>query len=72
MKKHGVGNWAHIRDDPELKFPGRSSVDLKDKWRNILKALERDAKRSSDDGGKDGGMGLEEDKCELLVRQKPV
>ena len=36
VEKYGLGNWAKIRDDPDFSFQeGRSSVDLKDKWRNL-------------------------------------
>lgn len=33
---HGVGHWAHIRDFYD--FGDRTSVDLKDKWRNLEKS----------------------------------
>ncbi len=32
-KRHGVGNWKAILSDPELRFNGRSTVDLKDRFR---------------------------------------
>ncbi|EIN05731.1 hypothetical protein PUNSTDRAFT_106713 [Punctularia strigosozonata HHB-11173 SS5] len=30
---HGVGNWKAMLKDPELRFDGRSAVDLKDRFR---------------------------------------
>jgi len=33
-RRYGVGNWAHVRDS--YKFANRTSVDLKDKFRNLL------------------------------------
>ena len=46
IKKHGLGQWKKIQDDGELFADGRSftacgvrsNVDLKDKWRNMLKS----------------------------------
>jgi hypothetical protein len=36
VSSYGLGNWAKIRDDPVFVFQdGRTSVDLKDKWRNM-------------------------------------
>jgi len=34
VKKHGVGNWATIHMD---FLPGRSNVDIKDKWRTMIR-----------------------------------
>lgn len=37
MQKYGLGQWAKIRDDSTYAFlEGRTSVDLKDKWRNMV------------------------------------
>lgn len=33
VKKHGVGKWKQILVDPDFSFVGRSSVDLKDRYR---------------------------------------
>ncbi|KAK5465370.1 hypothetical protein LTS15_001933 [Exophiala xenobiotica] len=33
VKKYGVGKWKQILDDTEFNFLGRSSVDLKDRYR---------------------------------------
>ncbi|RKF77661.1 MYB DNA-binding domain containing protein [Golovinomyces cichoracearum] len=33
VHKHGVGCWADILSDPSFVFNGRSSSDLKDRWR---------------------------------------
>lgn len=33
VHKHGVGCWADILSDPGFVFNGRSSSDLKDRWR---------------------------------------
>ena len=39
VRKHGAGNWAKMLSDPSLRFnPHRSSVSLKDKWRNLTQA----------------------------------
>lgn len=35
VERFGKGQWAMIRD--AYPFNGRTSVDLKDKWRNIEK-----------------------------------
>ena len=35
VEKHGVGKWALMLSDPDLIFTDRSSVDLKDRWRNL-------------------------------------
>ena len=49
VKKFGVGKWAFMLNDPSLFFiPGRSSQQLKDKWRNLtnpIKYSERILKR---------------------------
>ena len=37
VDKHGKGKWAVIRDDAAYHFNNRSSVDLKDKHRNLTK-----------------------------------
>mmetsp|Transcript_16749 Transcript_16749/g.25148 ORF Transcript_16749/g.25148 Transcript_16749/m.25148 type:complete len:552 (-) Transcript_16749:122-1777(-) len=39
IRKHGVGSWAEILQDPELsfRFCGRTNVNLKDKYRNLKK-----------------------------------
>ncbi|KAG9770755.1 hypothetical protein KCU88_g6536, partial [Aureobasidium melanogenum] len=33
VKKHGIGKWKQILDDPSFEFSDRSSVDLKDRYR---------------------------------------
>jgi hypothetical protein len=33
VQKHGVGSWAQIFEG--APFPGRTAMDLKDKWRNL-------------------------------------
>ena len=38
VKKHGYANWASILADRSFSFaPGRTNVNLKDKWRNLRK-----------------------------------
>jgi len=38
VQRHGAGNWELIRTDPELQILlGRSGVQIKDKWRNLVK-----------------------------------
>lgn len=39
VQRHGAGNWELIRTDPELELTlsGRSGVQIKDKWRNLVK-----------------------------------
>lgn len=39
VKKHGLGAWEVIRKDPEYGklLKGRTGVQLKDKWRNLVK-----------------------------------
>ena len=43
VRKHREGNWKSIINDPALKFHDRSTVDIKDKWRNMKKKAEREA-----------------------------
>merc|ERR1711916_71393 len=39
VKKHGAGHWSDIVSDSTLTFsPKRTNVDLKDKWKNLLKS----------------------------------
>ena len=40
VKVHGKGNWSHILQDPDFSniLKGRTGVNLKDKWVNLLKA----------------------------------
>ena len=33
VRKHGVGKWKQILDDPTYRFDDRNSVDLKDRYR---------------------------------------
>ncbi|CAM6032185.1 unnamed protein product, partial [Sphagnum compactum] len=35
VRKYGKGKWKAILSDPSFSFKDRSSVDLKDKWRNL-------------------------------------
>eukprot|EP00193_Tetraselmis_chui_P006474 CAMPEP_0177764988 /NCGR_PEP_ID=MMETSP0491_2-20121128/7742_1 /TAXON_ID=63592 /ORGANISM="Tetraselmis chuii, Strain PLY429" /LENGTH=326 /DNA_ID=CAMNT_0019281287 /DNA_START=246 /DNA_END=1223 /DNA_ORIENTATION=- len=38
VQRHGVGNWEAIRQDPEFKLLQlRTGVQIKDKWRNLVK-----------------------------------
>lgn len=39
VKKFGIGTWVRIVETGVL--PGRSNVDLKDKWRSMVKKEER-------------------------------
>ncbi|CAH1251201.1 TERF2 [Branchiostoma lanceolatum] len=36
VKKYGLGNWAKIKDN--FRFNGRTNVNLKDKWRQLIKS----------------------------------
>jgi hypothetical protein len=38
IQKYGVGKWAEIHEHYE--FDERSKVDLKDKWRNMVRNRE--------------------------------
>eukprot|EP00899_Mesostigma_viride_P002501 jgi/Mesvir1/12251/Mv00468-RA.2 len=38
VKKHGLGNWKPVLSNNAEQFVGRTTVDLKDKWRNLVKA----------------------------------
>lgn len=38
VSKYGVGKWSVIKKLSYSSFPHRTPVDLKDKWRNLLKA----------------------------------
>jgi hypothetical protein len=33
VARHGIGAWTNILKDAEFKFNGRTTVDLKDRWR---------------------------------------
>ena len=37
MEQHGVGHWKKLQQEQDLGH--RSDVDLKDKWRNIVKSV---------------------------------
>lgn len=43
MAKYSPGHWQKILNDPQFKdrLAGRTSVNLKDKYRNMNKARER-------------------------------
>ncbi len=41
VRKYGVGNWKMIQTS--YAFDHRTSVDLKDKYRNLMKAQGREA-----------------------------
>jgi len=37
VQKHGIGAWERMRHDPEfMVLKGRTGVQLKDKWRNLV------------------------------------
>ncbi|CAN8235261.1 unnamed protein product [Cochlearia groenlandica] len=38
VSKYGAGKWSEIKKLSFSTYPYRTSVDLKDKWRNLLKA----------------------------------
>ncbi|CAA7056621.1 unnamed protein product [Microthlaspi erraticum] len=38
VSTHGVGKWSVIKSRSGSRFAHRSAVDIKDKWRNLLKA----------------------------------
>lgn len=38
VSQYGVGRWSHIKKDLFSSSAHRTAVDLKDKWRNLLKA----------------------------------
>mmetsp|Transcript_41924 Transcript_41924/g.58603 ORF Transcript_41924/g.58603 Transcript_41924/m.58603 type:complete len:125 (-) Transcript_41924:1305-1679(-) len=38
IKKHGQGEWKKILEDPQYTFQLRTTVDLKDKHRNLVKS----------------------------------
>mmetsp|Transcript_41716 Transcript_41716/g.98967 ORF Transcript_41716/g.98967 Transcript_41716/m.98967 type:complete len:270 (+) Transcript_41716:498-1307(+) len=45
VEKHGLGAWAAILRDRELQFPmGATQVTLKDKWRNLVIAVQKGKK----------------------------
>lgn len=41
VQKHGKGKWKNIKNDISLRqmFKTKSAVDLKDKWRNVMKRV---------------------------------
>lgn len=42
VRKHGIGKWKQILEDPDLQFDGRSCVDLKDRFRVKMPDAYRD------------------------------
>ncbi|XP_071713759.1 uncharacterized protein [Rutidosis leptorrhynchoides] len=44
IKKHGVGKWRLILNDPRFasSLSNRNNIDIKDKWRNLLKYGDRE------------------------------
>ncbi|KAJ0241020.1 TRF-like 6 [Hirschfeldia incana] len=38
VSKYGAGKWSEIKKFSFSSYPHRTSVDLKDKWRNLLRA----------------------------------
>lgn len=64
MRKYGVGKWKLMRDDAGLTFDNRSTVDLKDKWRNLEKRrAELDAVIDAEEQPK-GGAGRPKKRAE--------
>lgn len=51
VKKHGVGRWTDILEDPEFKFDGRTGVDLKDRFRTCCPIELRGKSQNSLKGG---------------------
>jgi len=51
LRKHGVGKWKAIYDDPEFDFAHRLPLDLKDKFRNL-----KNKNRIPDDILRDNGL----------------
>ena len=43
VERFGLGKWAEIKKHTFDEASGRTPVDLKDKWRNLSKALARPA-----------------------------
>lgn len=39
VEQHGIGNWQKVHDACSALFGRRTTVDLKDKWRNLVKAV---------------------------------
>lgn len=39
VEQHGVGNWQKVHETCGTLFGRRTTVDLKDKWRNLVKAV---------------------------------
>lgn len=39
VEQHGVGNWQKVHETCGALFGRRTTVDLKDKWRNLVKAV---------------------------------
>lgn len=55
IKKHGIGKWKPILDDPEFKLALiiRTNVNLKDKFKTMLNQFRKKYKYDDDDHGDD-------------------
>jgi len=53
VKKHGIGNWKPILDDPEFKLAliSRSNVNLKDKFKTMQNQFLKKYEEDDDDHG---------------------
>lgn len=47
VAKYGAGKWSEIKRLSFTSYPYRSSVDLKDKWRNLLKVSFADSSQDT-------------------------
>lgn len=67
VKKHGIGNWTDILEDPSYSFNGRKAVDLKDRFRTCcpadLRAMATGTKSSQ---GPDGSKQKTKSKSSLM------
>ncbi|KAI5788584.1 hypothetical protein FPQ18DRAFT_262019 [Pyronema domesticum] len=60
--EHGIGNWKKVLDDPKYNFNGRSSVDLKDRFRTCFpKEYRKDLQRASDEENPDPDLAQDMD-----------
>jgi hypothetical protein len=69
VKKHGIGNWKRILEDPEFAFNNRKAVDIKDRFRTCCPAEFQSKKKKGDKADKAGPSDFD---SPMMPRSKAV